>query len=317
MHHLVLLSQLLFGPFHFTYDDYPNIEQTYLDFSIRPYIERPELSMKVVDTKNIASDIIFKPNIFAEIGLGVAWEDWGIAYGVPASSDPEQNPVEFGDTQYFDFQFYWNTSWIGLDAYLQDYDGFFLDNAADLAETNKKYSRLSITTVGLNAYYIFSDHFSLTAAFSQSEKQIRNGGSLLLMLSNTYLSVRTGQNLVTADEVNLHPEFSRFTRGDFFTISLLPGYGYTWKFYELSFSIVFFWGPGLQYQNYSLGEARERTVRPEWKGNIRSSLWYNWVHHYVGLYVLGDINRIVIGETRLEITSTTLQFFYGYRFYSI
>jgi Domain of unknown function (DUF4421) len=112
------------------------------------------------------------------------------------NSDPEK-----GDTKSLDLSFkFFYTDKLRQEVTYKKIKGFYLRDFL----ANKPieiFSDLEITTIGGRTFYIMNSNFSYRAFESQTERQIRNSGSLIPSFSYFYNRLET--NKITNSEINL------------------------------------------------------------------------------------------------------------------
>ena len=76
-----------------------------------------------------------------------------------------------------------------IDAYYQDYTGFYIDRGK---ENYTLFPTLSTQQIGVESTYVWrADKFSARAAFEQSERQVKSAGSLLFGSGFYWHRIRT------------------------------------------------------------------------------------------------------------------------------
>lgn len=121
------------------------------------------------------------PNDITNIGIGFNYKWIGLSLSVPFVNKDENI---YGKTKRFDFQVNTYGRTIGFDAYLQHYQGFYIQNVNRLvAWTSDVYPILpdmQTYSMGMNIYYIANNkRFSYRSVFLHNEIQSKSAGTLI------------------------------------------------------------------------------------------------------------------------------------------
>ncbi|MEQ1875543.1 MAG: DUF4421 family protein, partial [Bdellovibrionia bacterium] len=136
-------------------------------FTVKTFIEAPGMNL---DFKGIASNrkVQWKPNTRGNVGLGVSVA--GIIGGSVSAkgSLTREDRIARGDTNYQDWRFFLNYSWIQILLNYQEYYGFYIENSAEIDPTyanspNKiQEPRMTARNYSVNSTYVWSpERFSL------------------------------------------------------------------------------------------------------------------------------------------------------------
>lgn len=102
----------------------------------------------------------FRPNGNFNIGIGFNYKflGLGISFGIPTS---KANNDKYGTTQRLDLQFSIFSKAVGMDGFLQVYNGYYISNPNDFIPWNEdKYPQLPdmrVLTLGVNAFYLVNN----------------------------------------------------------------------------------------------------------------------------------------------------------------
>lgn len=261
-------------------------------------------------------EIDFEPNIGSNIGLGVAYKGYGISGTLPLPNS-EQDARIYGDTDYFDFQFYYSSRHWGADFFYQNYRGFYLkhpgrfDSNFSEGDNHPQYDDLKIFNLGIGAYYNFNEQYSTNAAFSQGERQLSSAGSFVLDTALSYTRINMGSDIVPAAENSFYPYLTRYRGGEYIIWVIRPGYGYNFIYKRMTIGAIFSLGPNLQRQvNHFISES-ETVYAVNVSGRIRLSMWFEFKEQFFGGMLRVDSNRISVREFALDSRTSNLQFVYG------
>jgi len=162
-------------------------------------------------------DKTYMPNNPVNLGLGLSIKNtilsFAYGYGFDFFRDKDK-----GKTESFDFQYHYYGNKITVDAYLQDYKGFYVED-----NENDKFLSLApdlqMKYYSLFSQYVFNGNkFSYKAAVNQSEKQLKSVGSFLLGGGIYYTKINSDSSFVYNDKTNLKS----------FQVGASFGYAYTW-----------------------------------------------------------------------------------------
>ena len=295
-------------------------------FVLRLFLEVPIYNFTFEDTSPDKSstavagkDIDFEPNVSSNIGLGLSYKGYGISGSLPLPNTNKDTRI-YGDTNYFDFQFYFVSRHWGADFFYQNYSGFYLKEPGNFdasfteGQVHPQYNDLRIFNIGVGGFYNFNEKYSANAAFSQGERQLTSAGSFVLDSSVSFTRISNNENIVPASQISLYPDLADYRGGEYVLWVLRPGYGYNFVYRRMTVGGIFSLGPNLQHQLNRTVSGSNRRTRMEISARIRFSAWFEFQDHFFGGMLLVDVNRIAIQEFALESRTSTIQFFYGTMF---
>jgi hypothetical protein len=294
---------------------YPNTWTTSLYVQARSI----ELSIKPQEA-NRSQEIVYKPNVASVGGFGIVFKKIALRLGFQLTRDA-QSDDKFGKSRYFDLQLHSFGRKTAFDAYLQDYQGYFMNNPQTVfadwqSETFPQRADLNIFNLGGNATYIFNaDKFSYRAVFVFDEAQRKSAGSFLLTGSLNYAQLKADSSLIPSDTQIDFAEETDFSQAQFYNLSLIPGYTYTLvlgrSFYlNLGLSMNL----GLRYQQFGLNEWNHNGLVPSFKALGRAGVGYNGKRFFVGWGLIIDSQTARLAATHTGTTSLSNAIFLGYRF---
>lgn len=270
--------------------------------------------------------VLYLPNAPVNIGAGVNYKWIGVSYALrfPFALDLTE---KFGKTYALDIQVNIYSRRFAVDAYLQEYFGFFMLNphevfpGYDLSGPFPQRSDIRSLNIGTNLFWIFNHHhFSYRAAFLQTERQLRSAGSWLLGPTLGYYRIRADSALVPNDPIVSNPPREQFMRrGEFYSIGALGGYSYN-----------FVWGKqrhwyvsptamlGFTYGDVSVSTPTEdipNRSSVNARLNLRGAAGYNGQNYFWGFTTVADFYGIAFSRN-LNITYTAVNYFlfFGRRF---
>lgn len=214
---------------------------------------------------------------------------------------------------------YWRQN--AIDAYYQQYRGFYVSSAGRELSTNKptRYPQLPEATMlsfGFNWYHVFRpETYSLKAAFDFTEFQRVSGGSWILNPFYNHLEVSLGNVFVPGIGDESIQAIPNLASGRFNSLGSSIGYGYSYIWGRFFASGLAALGPGLQFQNVRRADGGDdKALNVAWKINVNASMGWNSHAQVGGLKVLFDSlsSRVVGREVASNLVSA--QLFYGLRF---
>jgi len=265
--------------------------------TIRTGISRPILALAIRPvekdlSKSEGKIIRYSPNTMENLNVALSWNGLGISLGRELRFT-EADTDRFGKTEYKNYQLYYHSRNFGIDLFWQEYSGFYLllpqRFGYEPGEPETRRSDLSIRTVGMNAFYSFSDNFSFSAAFDQSERQIKSGGSVMLMLSMTRFSADSSYSLIPPSQEIYFGKEAGYRGGDYSSAGISPGYGYTLIFCDNWFiTAAAFLGGGWMHKDYLTNEGIVKKNEPFGRFNARASIGHNSDDYFFGILGIYD-----------------------------
>jgi len=291
---------------------------------IRPYLLVP-MNFLVInhydsDSGSKSDDITYLPNPTLCAGAGVSWWIFGVSFHM--ATTPLRDTGDYGETVFLDLQFNYYFRKFGFDLFYQRYRGYSLNEADSYhmpqGEAGAVRSDLTITAIGGNFFYIFSDHFSYNAAFKGTERQTASGGSFILMASLINNNIDSDYSLIPPEQEPLYGNDAGFQSGNFTSIGISPGYARTFIFtdgFYVTPSICV--GTGLMRKSYSRLSGDKTIYGSFIKFNFRFAAGYNGDRWFYGLALVVDGTSSMSSMGGRGISASTyggyLETFAGYR----
>lgn len=256
---------------------------------------------------NNALKLNYSPNDYGAVGLSVRLNWLGIAFGY-APKNLQENYK--GTTTYTNLKISSYGKKLGFDIYYLDYSGFYLDNTKQVLGNDFKlrhYIRedLNTMTIGTNFYYIFNHkRYSYRSTFIQNEIQKHSAGSFMINGSLNYFNLSADSSIVPKeiDILNFSPE-AKIKNGDFYNLSLMPGYGHTFVAYKNWFlTLSAYAGINFQQQQYTseLKDFKSQVFSqfefiPRAMG--RAGVGYNSTRFFAGINGVFDMYNLPLGKS--------------------
>ncbi|MCB0402522.1 MAG: DUF4421 family protein [Flavobacteriales bacterium] len=161
--------------------------ERYIDYSDQLLIKVMSVvkqnNLELVNTSS-SQYLLLSPANISSLGFGFnyKWLGLAVAFGLPAKSGEEDIYVK---TTRFDGQLNVYSKKFVIDAFAQQYRGFYVKNPAQLTEWNEtffpKRDSMQTFSMGIGGYYVFNhDKFSYKAAYVRNAVQKKSAGSFLL-----------------------------------------------------------------------------------------------------------------------------------------
>ena len=297
--------------YNFKPQDY--IEDMSSLINVSPFMYQTKSDFTVSGRKNIR----YSPNDGNNIGIKLQhrWLGIAISYSPGKLQEAQKGTT---DVTHIILNSYGKK--IGFDAYYLNYKGYYLQNYKDLpffkntimGNIFPQRSDMQTTNAGLNVYYIFNNKkFSIRAPFANNDWQKKSAGSFILTSSLNYYNLSADSTLVYARVDTNAEELTRIKKGDFYSVSFMPGYAYT---YVISKHVFITLAPSVglvyQYQHYytetnNLVESFELIPR----AMIRGAVGYAGRRYFFGVTSVADMYNIPIARSyklTYEIGNITL-----------
>lgn len=181
-------------------------------------------------------DISFSPSERISVGPYFGWRWLFLGY----TFDINIADVINGNT---DINFNIYTAAVGINLLYRKLNNYRLGHVSicgtDYTDFTHKeaFPGLNVSVKGLNLYYVLnSKQYSHQAAYNQTNRQIRNAGSLIVGTGYDHHSISSNwQDLLSvlpqkASYQLFNDDIKLFDQADYKTISLSVGYGYNWVF---------------------------------------------------------------------------------------
>ncbi len=250
---------------------------------------RPTLNLAV---ERDSEEIIFLPNTLANGKVGVSYMGFGFSFGTELDGS-QKDESEYGKTEYLDYRLNYFKRHLGVRAYFQKYSGFYLENPGDYGniagDSTAKRKDLKIMNTGLNLFYIFSDSFSLNSSFTQTEKQLKSGGSFLAMASFSRVDIDSDRSLIPPAREDNFADDRGYRGGRHTGVALAPGAGYTLVLGNFFISGAVFLGMGVMQKVQENDGGEVKSIEPFGKNNLNLSVGFNSDLFFMGAMLTNDM----------------------------
>ena len=239
-----------------------------------------------------SDEIRYEPNVKMSWGVDLSYLGYGLSYAMELHQ-AEKDEDKYGKTSYRDIQIYHYSSRWGADVYFQRYKGYYLHNpeaygriegdSVSLRPDMKMYS------AGCNLYYSFDENFSLNNAMKYVFTGNGGRSSFLMMVSPNYFMVDSESSLIPDSEEADYGDDAGFRKGEYYSLSLSPGYAYTNKFSnDLFFTFIVFGGIGGMSKQSVTDDGESKNFAMCIKANVKFGFGYDSTNFFCGVTGLGD-----------------------------
>lgn len=238
-------------------------------------------------------------------GFGLFYKGFGATYTqkIANLSDVASRKV----TKYTDIRLNEYYRKFGADIIYMDYKGFYID------DTKTRRSDIRLKTASATGYYIFSDDFSLRAAFIQNEKQNKLDWTMLAAFSGVYQSLESDYSIIPQKDEAAYHGNAGLKDGTFRGFSFGAGLGLTVPYRDYLFSVIGCYGSGYMHRVYRTAGAVKTEHDGFYSINAKSSFCYNARMYFYGISFVFDSIANYSGIRILDNTYT-FELYSGIRF---
>ena len=310
----------------------PSIDPSYIEklpynlslgFTVKDDFHKMEIISKSND-----NTLSFQPAVPVDIGLKANYRWIGFSIGL---THINKDPTVYGKSKRFDLTLNLYGRWMITDFIVRRYTGFYASNpyyVDRLTNTDiafPQYRSLRHTFVNFNSMYIFnSEKYSVKAAFTQNEIQLKSSGSPLLGYYMAYHKLASDEAPIPTEYQDKFPSANRFNQITNMIIGFQVGYGHTFII-KRNINFSFLVNPTFGFQTFSFRNTQKKDnyfgVEGVFKFNYRASLGYDMDWYYFGLMFQNDTDDIAKRKSSqseyYQIRSGFLKAYVGFRFYNI
>lgn len=206
---------------------------------------------KLNDTAS--TEIKYTPNLNSNFGFGITYKHlaFNILFRIPKSS---ADIAKYGDTKYQQYRLNVHTRKITGNIYYQQYQGFYLK------ANSKRFINLSnlhpymvrkdvyLRSFGTECAYVFNHRkFSMNATYKQSERQIKNANSFLILTKFQHFEITADSSLIPVSQQQYYSEIKDFSKTKFDALAVLAGFTNSFTFRQKFFITPFLYcGKGVK-----------------------------------------------------------------------
>lgn len=267
--------------------------------------------------------IKFSPNNYYHVGFNFSniILTFGFSPGIKFGSKPNK-----GTTKSKDFQLTVIGSRVITDVNYQSYEGFYLYNTKDyqIAKTSDDTTivrpDMRVESFGINTMYVFnSKKYSLRGAFSFTDVQLKSAGSFMAGVYHSNVAfVASDSTIIKYPFINkFTPLLTEINRISQMTVGISGGYGYTYVYKKIIFSIAVNIGIGGQKTYYRTLDGGAESLKLNLAANInaKNAIRYDNLKFFVGVLTSYDNNVAFNPKVfNTEKYISRIVGFVGYRF---
>ncbi len=269
------------------------------------------------------SSLIYRPNTNFSTGLGFNYKWMGLNIAFPLGFINNDEEL-YGKTDQFDLQMNAYGRKMGVDAFLQRYKGYYIQNIEEInpnwIEGTPYPQREDLVSIalGLEYYYSFNHRkYSFRSSFIQNEKQKKSAGSWLIGgYFNTFM-IRANSGLLPQPIIKYYDIRMNLTRVNVSNIGVSGGYIYTLVFAKHFFTTLSL-DLGISAQGANITNKQDENRRlSDFSGRIkfRVATGYNTEKWNIGLTTVSIIQKFDINQnTEVSRTVGNIKIFVGRRF---
>lgn len=298
-----------------------NIEEFDYRFSFRPKILSMGNVLQIAGKNDRNAKINWKTHTpgIAGFNLKIKKFSFGIALKLPSTEAFENRYVK---TTFRDIQIRIRSRITEMHFFYSQYKGFYLLNPSEhyeMWQPDHGYPKSPLTNIlniGANFTFQTNKNFSINAAFSQNERQKKNKGALLLMVSPRYTSLQTGSSLIPTPYQFELPYTNQLRRASFVTVVTGLGIGYSFVGRGGRFNVTPLWmvGSGLQVGSYNFDDQDRLRVRIPLFGQARMAIGWNGDKFFTNIIGTSEVNTFGMRDTKMRFVHYGLEFGLGFRF---
>ena len=276
----------------------PNIDSNYIEdytgwLTTRLYALYQNAAF-IVSTDEV-DNIVFQPNTNIKVGIAAFYKWFGVGLSINNPFYQFQEST-YGKTRSIDLRINAFGRAVAAEFFIQEFKGFYIKIPNPPNRDYYILPDMNLVSIGAYAYWIYNSRkFSFRAAFVQNERQVRSAGSFMIRPGISYYSISSDTGIIPGEIINIyhikHDEI--ITRGQFYSISLAPGYSYTLIFLKNAYinAAVF---PGVSWVTYSYDGKYDSYSRADFvfQLGLRVAAGYNTKKWYVGGSVITSFNDL-------------------------
>lgn len=302
-------------------------EERYIDYSDQLLLKVMSVvkqnNLELLNTDNNQS-LKLSPYGITSIGGGFnyKWLGLGIAFGLPASA---QDQERYGKTTRFDFQLNIYSKKFVVDAFLQQYNGFYIANPNALTTWDSlnfpQRDSMQTLSFGAAGYYVFNHNkMSYKAAYVRNAVQKKSAGSFLLggFYNIDYAGFEGDYKYSFVPSYFPQEVQDTFDINAFVSRSMGISFGYTYTVVFLkNFFVNLTLVPGLgvkhlEVHKRGVGKVVERGGAARFIG--RMALGYESKHFMIGLTSYSTTGTLVLDNFEIKPSTSNVRFFVAKRF---
>jgi len=298
------------------------IESYTNDLILRVYSGEKTHSLDLSDL-NSSYRLKYLPNGYFNLGAGFSYKSIGISLATKVPLFLSRN-IKHGDTKRFGIQYYLYAGRFSIDVLTSFLKGYYLSKSYSHLSAftrEKEYQRpdMASANLGISVNYIFnSSRFSYKAAFSDTERQKKNAGSLIAGGSIfSYQSIADSSFIPQEISSNLFLKSRDVSKSAVLAFNGNVGYAYSVVFLKNGiFTMTYILGSGIQENSF------EREINPDinrWRfsmnhtGRIGVGYRFNMYYARLGIIRSTQFTNLKYNDLGIENGTNFMQVSLGRR----
>ncbi len=266
-------------------------------------------------------EIKYNPNANALYSVGVSLQDLiGITWGFRSPQNKEEKEDK-GPTEYEDWRLNLAFKQFHVKFNYAKYKGFYIEDSSEVdpawVEGQPYYRKPDLVSqnIGVNFTWILHpEDFSLVAAYDQTERQEKSGGSILLGAAASETIFQDDGQIIPTNVQGAYGRHQLLTEGRFQSFTVKAGYGHTFVLSQKYFaSLAAAFGMGRQYMKIKGADFSDSTWAPAAKGDLIASFGYNGDDYYTGVFASADQTDYKTGEMKISVNQWMARIYFGFR----
>jgi len=254
----------------------------------------------IVSTNEV-DNIVFKPNTNIKIGVAAFYKWFGIGLSI---NNPfyQLNESTYGKTSSIDLRINAFGRAVAAEVFFQSFKGFYISSPNAIQNQYYIVPGMDLFSIGAYGYWIYNPRkFSFRAAFIQNERQVKSAGSLMIRPGISFVELYSDTGIIPGELIYRHKldHEEIIKRGQFLSLSLAPGYSYTFIFLKNAYinAAVF---PGVSLISYSYRTKADLFSRSDvysrsdfvFQLGLKIAAGYNTKKWYVGGSIITSFNDL-------------------------
>jgi hypothetical protein len=293
--------------------------KTYPDhFFIWPVLKQRRLGFDMRSVANRDNTLKYKSNKPYSFGFGVYIFELGVELAFAIPMDAESKRI-YGQSDASDIQLNIIGKKWGIDAYVQKYSGFYIEDPNVKVVANQPYpQRADIDTRnnGININYTFNNKkFSFRSAYNFIDRQLQSAGSFLLFATVNGFKVAGDSAILGKPYNGVFGDASRINKISVTSLGVAPGYTYSliYKGFFLNGTLAF--GPSHNWLSYSLEDGgTKHDIKFDGYLSARIGIGYNGDRFFGGMNFISQGRTARFDNLELVNSNSTFKVLIGYRF---
>lgn len=266
-------------------------------------------------------EIRYSSRVASQTFLGLTYGPFGLS-GSFSNSPTAEDKAKYGTTRASDFQFRFYGRRFTWEFFYQNYKGYYVDNSEQidpsLNSSSPRLQRPDLSSIhaGAQMIYVFTpERFHLGGAYDGSVRQTESGGSWIGFAAVSNHQITADTPLVPDSLKTDFGKIGTFQEGEFLTLRIGGGYGYTFVMKENWFlSGVLSYAIGPQRQRSLTSRGWQTSMESTVGTNVKLGAGYNGEKYLGGITLILDQNQIPVAGGLVNADTKQATLYFGMRF---